>query len=126
MYKIYLVLKILNILFLLLNDHISFQLYYSCLKIIKCNDLNCCDSWRSNLKHLVSMSNEFLLPSFPLSRTGDRLRVIPTPEDVKAKYSFCDLFFGQSVGLKPTTATCLPVSYNFYCPPLCNDIVGNI
>ena len=87
-------------------------------------DRNCCGDWRSNLNDLLPLSNGFLPPPLPIRRTNDGVLVIPTPEDTQETDSFCDLFFRQSIGLKPTTATGLFLSYDFYCPSVRNEITG--
>lgn len=71
------------------------------------------------------MSNGFLPPPFPLRRTSsDGLLIIPSPEDTEEKDNFPDLFMRLAIGLKPVTATGLPVPYDYYCPSVRNEIQG--
>lgn len=70
------------------------------------------------------MTNGFLPPPFPLCRATDGSLSIPDPNDTEKQNHFPDLFLRLAIGIKPVTATDVPVPYDFYCPSLRNDIIG--
>ncbi|XP_051158573.1 uncharacterized protein LOC127279958 [Leptopilina boulardi] len=102
------------------SEHVKESQYF--LQIVKCADRQCCGEWRSNIKDVLSVSDGFLPPPFPLRRTDEGKLFIPDLDDIKEDDSFPDLFLRQSIGIKPVTAMGINIPYDYYCPSVRYEI----
>ena len=95
-----------------LETHIYISKY--CLQIAKCNNIECCQSMRSNVQEVLG---RMFLPA-PLALSSGPYLIDPCKKDETQKISG----FFQSLALQhlrpKSYKKCMKLPYDLYCPPM--------